>query len=104
MPVVALVAVNSIADDIIVDCDQFGLQCWRYRNHGSELFTSILAIGFGFYLVYGRFLLDRKRRGETIYAITNRRCLWINQRQQAIVVSLEHEVDRDRLQVTHPAS
>jgi hypothetical protein len=29
VPVVALVAVDSIADDVFVDCDQFGFQCWR---------------------------------------------------------------------------
>jgi hypothetical protein len=54
-------------------------------------FLSILAIGFGFYLAYGRFLLDARRRFNTIYAITNRGCLWINERQQTIEQVLAHQ-------------
>lgn len=32
VPVVALVAVDSIADYVVVDCDQFGFECWIERN------------------------------------------------------------------------
>jgi hypothetical protein len=58
-------------------------------------FLSFLAIGFGFYLAYGRFLLDARRRRNTIYAITNRRCLWINEREQSVEQALAHQGDRE---------
>ncbi len=58
-------------------------------------FLSILAIGFGFYLVYGRFLFDVRRRIKTIFAITNERCLWINERKQSVVKTLAHQSGRE---------
>lgn len=58
-------------------------------------FLSLLAMGFGFYLAYGRFLLDARRRRNTIYSITNKRCFWINERKKTVEQELAHQADRE---------
>jgi hypothetical protein len=81
----------------IFACSFFSV--WSYfaiRHFPIPLkFLSCLAIGFGFYLAYGRFLLDARRRFNTIYAITNRRCLWINERKQSVEQALALQGDRE---------
>lgn len=77
----------------LLACCFFGV--WSYfaiRYFPIPLkFMSIPAIVFGFYLAYGRFLLDMRRRSNTIYAITNERCLWINNRDLTEVKTLDHQ-------------
>lgn len=58
-------------------------------------FLSILAVGFAFYLAYGRFLLDARRRLNTIYAVTDKRCLWISEDEQSLEKALAHQSDRE---------
>lgn len=52
--------------------------------------TAVLAIGFAFYLTCGRFLLDARRRGRLVYAITDQRCLWIREPEHVVVKEIVH--------------
>lgn len=52
---------------------------------------SIPAMGFAFYLVYGRFLLDARRRARTYYAVTTKRSLIISGNKPVVVSSFWHE-------------
>lgn len=43
---VALVAVDSVANYVVVDCNQFGLKCWREWNHRSKPYDLFWIVDF----------------------------------------------------------